>query len=134
MGQGDTVLNVFSSRPCCLPESVRKIIALLPLKATIKTRVHNERIDADIDRNEESLRILAQFGKDLGKLDGLEAIKKGIDELERSASIIKRGATVIKLEETRSLPHWADGRLEWFESQIKSRNSLQEKAAPTRTS
>jgi len=110
-------------------ESVRKIIALLPLKATIKTRVHNERIDADIDRNEESLRILAQFGKDLGKLDGLEAIKKGIDELERSASIIKRGATVIKLEETRSLPHWADGRLEWFESQIKSRNSLQEKSS-----
>ncbi|MHA0982544.1 AAA family ATPase [Kosakonia cowanii] len=110
-------------------ESVRKIIALLPLKATIKTRVHNETIDADIERNEESLRSLAQFGKDLGKLDGLEAIKKGIDELERSASIIKRGATVIKLEETRSLPNWADGRLEWFESQIKSRNSLQEKSS-----
>ena len=110
-------------------ESVRKIIALLPLKATIKIRVHNETIDADIDRNEESLRSLAQFGKDLGKLDGLEAIKKGIDELERSASIIKRGATVIKLEETRSLPNWADGRLEWFESQIKSRNSLQEKSS-----
>ncbi|EFA3620115.1 ATP-binding protein, partial [Escherichia coli] len=75
-------------------ESVRKIIALLPLKATIKTRVHNEAIDADIERNEESLRSLAQFGKDLGKLDVLEAIKKRIDELERSASIIKRGATV----------------------------------------
>ena len=110
-------------------ESVRKIIALLPLKATIKTRVHNETIDADIDRNEESLRSLAQFGKDLGKLDGLEAIKKGIGELERSASIIKRGATVIKLEEARSLPSWADGRLGWFESQIESRNSLREKSS-----
>ncbi|HCW0465386.1 TPA: AAA family ATPase [Pseudomonas aeruginosa] len=110
-------------------ESVRKITALLPLKATIKTRVHNETIDADIDRNEESLRSLAQFGKDLGKLDGLEAIKKGIDELERSASIIKRGATVIKLEEARSLPSWADGRLGWFESQIESRNSLREKSS-----
>ncbi|WP_398312822.1 AAA family ATPase [Zoogloea sp.] len=110
-------------------ESVRKITALLPLKATIKTRVHNETIDADIDRNEEALRSLAQFGKDLGKLDGLEAIKKGIDELERSASIIKRGATVIKLEEARSLPSWAVGRLEWFESQIESRNSLREKSS-----
>lgn len=109
-------------------ESVRKIITLLPLKATIKTRVHNETIDADIARNEETLRSLAQFGKDLGKLDVLEATKKGIDELERSASIIKRGATVIKPEEARLLPNWADGRLEWFESQIKSRNSLQEKS------
>ncbi|MGI2169238.1 AAA family ATPase [Shewanella sp. MF05960] len=105
-------------------ESVSKIIALLPLKATIKTRVYNETIDADIDRNEESLRSLARFGKDLGKLDGLEAIKKRIDELERAANIIKRGATVIKVEEARTLPNWKDGRLEWFELQIESRNRL----------
>lgn len=110
-------------------ESVRKIITLLPLKATIKTRVHNENIDADIDRNEESLRSLAQFGKDLGKLDGLDAIKKSIDELERSASIIKRGATAIKLDEARSLPNWAEGRLEWFESSIEARNSLRDKSS-----
>lgn len=110
-------------------ESVRKIIALLPLKSTIKTRVHNETIDADIDRNEESLKSLARFGKDLGKLDGLEAIKQGIDELERSANIIKRGAKVIKVEEARSLPNWEDGRLERFELQIESRNRLGEKSS-----
>ncbi|MBA2075276.1 AAA family ATPase [Aeromonas veronii] len=110
-------------------ESVRKIIALLPLKATIKTRVHNETIDAEIDLNEESLRSLAQFGKDLNKLDVLDAIKKIIDELESSAKIIKRGATAIKLEEARSLPNWADGRLEWFELQIESRNSLHERSS-----
>ncbi|MGP9497158.1 AAA family ATPase [Halomonas sp. AOP43-D1-4] len=108
-------------------ESVRKIIALLPLKATIKTRVHNETIEANIARNEESLRSLARFGKDLGKLDGLEAIKKRVGELERSAAIIKRGASIIKVEEAQSLPNWADGRLEWFESKIESRNSLREK-------
>jgi DNA repair protein SbcC/Rad50 len=110
-------------------ESVRKIIALLPLKATIKTRVHNEAIDADIERNEESLRSLAQFGKDLDKLDGLEAIKKEIDELERSAAIINRGASMINIEEAQSLPNWADGHLEWFELQIESRNSLREKSS-----
>ncbi|RWU24968.1 recombinase RecF [Pseudomonas alkylphenolica] len=110
-------------------ESVRKIIDLLPLKATIRTRVHNEAIDTDIDRNEESLKSLAQFGKDLGKLDTLEAIKKKIDELERAAGIIKRGATVIKLKEAQSLPNWAEGRLEWFESQIEARNNLQEKSS-----
>ncbi|MFM5305259.1 hypothetical protein ACET9S_20590 [Aeromonas caviae] len=110
-------------------ESVRKIIALLPLKATIKTRVHNETIDAEIDRNEESLRSLAQFGKDLGKLDFLDAIKKGIDKLERSANIIKRGAAAISFEEARILPNWADGRLDWFESQIESRNNLSEKSS-----
>lgn len=110
-------------------KSVRKIIALLPLKATIKTRVHNEAIDADIERNEESLRSLAKFGKDLDRLDVLDDIKKGIDELERSAAIIKRGAKAIKLEEARSLPSWAEGRLEWFVLQIESRNSLREKSS-----
>ena len=110
-------------------ESVRKLIALLPLKATIKTRIHNETIDAAIERNEEPLRNLARFGKDLGKLDGLEAIKQEIDELERSANIIKRGAKVIKVEEARSLPNWNDGRLEWFELQIESRNRLAEKSS-----
>lgn len=110
-------------------ESVRKIIALLPLKATIKTRVHNEAIEADIERNEESLRSLAQFGKDLNKLDGLEAIKKRINELDRSAAIIKRGASIIKVEEAKSLPNWADGRLDWFELQIESRDNLREKSS-----
>ncbi|EWG64842.1 MULTISPECIES: AAA family ATPase [unclassified Enterobacter] len=110
-------------------ESVRKLIALLPLKATIKTRIHNETIDAAIERNEESLRNLARFGNDLGKLDGLEAIKQEIDELERSANVIKRGAKVIKVEEARSLPNWNDGRLEWFELQIESRNRLAEKSS-----
>ena len=110
-------------------ESVRNLIALLPLKATIKTRIHNEAIDAAIERNEESLRSLARFGKDLGKLDGLEAIKHEIDELERSANIIKRSAKVIKVEEAQSLPNWEDGRLEWFELQIESRNRLEQKSS-----
>jgi DNA repair protein SbcC/Rad50 len=110
-------------------ESIRKITALLPLKATIKIRLHNEEIDADIARNEESLKRLAQFGKDLHKLDGLETIKKEMDELERSAVVIKRGATAIKIEEARTLPNWAEGRLEWFESQIESRNSLRDKSS-----
>lgn len=72
---------------------------------------------------------MAQFGKDLGKLDVLDAIKKDIDKLESSANIIKRGATAIKLEEARTLPNWADGRLGWFEVQIESRNSLLEKSS-----
>jgi exonuclease SbcC len=110
-------------------ESVRKIIDLLPLKVTIKIRVHNETIDADIARNEESLRSLARFGKDLGKLDGLEAIKKGIDELGSPVAIIKRGASMIKVEEAQSLPNWPDGRLKWFESKIESRIRLEEKSS-----
>lgn len=110
-------------------ESIRKITAILPLKATIRIRIHNEEVDADISRNEESLKSLAQFGKDLGKLDGLEPIKKEMNELERSAAIIKRGATAIKIEEARTLPNWTEGRLKWFESQIESRNSLRDKSS-----
>ncbi|WP_234778957.1 hypothetical protein, partial [Pseudomonas amygdali] len=106
-------------------EVVRKLTELLPLKATIRTRVQNEAIDAGIVRNEESLRSLAQFGSDIGKLDGLGTIKKELDELETSAGIIKRGATVIKTEEVQTLPNWTKSRLEWFESQIEYRNSLQ---------
>ena len=110
-------------------ESVRKIIALLPLKTTIKTRVQNETIDADIESNNESYRSLVQFGIDLNKLDELEKTKKRIDELERSAAIIKRGSSTIKVNEAKSLPNWSDGRLEWFESKIESRNSLQNKSS-----
>lgn len=106
-------------------ESIRKITALLPLKATIKTRVHNEKIDAGIERNEEYLKSLVQFGKDISKLSGLESIKNEIDKLERSANILKRGALVIKIEEAQSLPGWADGRIEWFQSQVESRDRLQ---------
>ena len=47
---------------------------------TLKTTVH---------WIQESLRSLAQFGEDLNELDNLEAIKKQIDDLEHSASIIK---------------------------------------------
>jgi len=114
-------------------ESVRKITSLLPLKSTIKIRVHNEEIDTDIERNEESFKSLAQFGKDLGKLDGLETIKKEMDALERSSAIIKRGAATITSEETRALPYWAKGRLEWFDVQIESRNNLGVKSSANAT-
>lgn len=109
-------------------ESIRKLTELLPLKTTISIRVHNEAIDADIVRNEESLRDLARFGTDLGKLDSLDAIKKELGSLEKFVSIIKRGAALIKTHEAQALPNWADGRLEWFESQILSRNKLQEQS------
>ncbi|WP_187229760.1 AAA family ATPase [Escherichia marmotae] len=106
-------------------EIVRKLTELLPLKATIRTRVQNEAIDADITRNEESLKSLAQFGCDIDKLDSLDAIKKELDELETSANIIKRGATIITIEEAQSMSNWEKSRLEWFDSQIEYRNNLQ---------
>jgi len=107
-------------------EMLRKLTGLLPLKATIRTRVQNEAIDADIIRNEASLKSLAKFGSDVGKLDGLDAIKKELDELQTSAGIIKSGATIITTEEAQRLPNWTEGRLEWFESQIEARNGFQE--------
>ncbi|MFA2151021.1 recombinase RecF, partial [Escherichia coli] len=70
---------------------------------------------------------LARFGNDLNKLDGLEAIKKELNELLKREGIIKRGATVINADEARSLSGWAQGRLEWFIEQIVIRDSLQEK-------
>ncbi|MCJ1886731.1 AAA family ATPase [Pseudomonas sp. LA21] len=108
-------------------ESTRKISELLPLKAAIHTRAHNEAIETDIEQKKDSLKILAQFGTDLDKLDGLDGIKKELDLSDKAAAIIKRGATIITIEEAQSLPGWAAGRLEWFEEQITARNALQTK-------
>lgn len=108
-------------------ESIRKINELMPLKAAIRTRTHNEAIETYIEQHKQSLRSLAQFGADLNKLDDLDNIKKELDKLEKAAGIIKRGATVITLEETQSLPSWTNARLEWFEEQITVRNDLQRK-------
>ncbi|MDU8459284.1 MULTISPECIES: AAA family ATPase [Pseudomonas syringae group] len=107
-------------------ESVRKITELLPLKATIRTRVFNDSIDAFIIRNEDSLKQLAEFGTDLDRLDELDAIKKGIEALRGLSAIIKRGALEIKTDDARKLTNWAEGRLEWFEAQILARDSLQQ--------
>lgn len=106
-------------------KSTQKISELLPLKAAIRTRALNEAIETYIEQNRESLRSLAQFGTDLDKLDDLDGTKKELDQLDKAAAIIKRGATVITIEEAQSLPGWAVGRLEWFEEQISARNDLQ---------
>ncbi|CAD5670221.1 AAA family ATPase [Escherichia coli] len=106
-------------------DTVQKISTLVPMKATIHNRIHNEAIETDIEKNKESFRSLVQFGVDLFKLTELENTKKELDQLEKANSIIKRGANVITLEEAQSLPGWSVGRLEWFEEKIKERNNLQ---------
>ncbi|EAW1150126.1 AAA family ATPase [Salmonella enterica] len=106
-------------------DTVQKISTLVPMKATIHNRIHNEAIETDIEKNKESFRSLVQFGVDLFKLTELENTKKELDQLEKANSIIKRGANVITLEEAQSLPGWSVGRLEWFEERIKERNNLQ---------
>lgn len=109
-------------------ESVRKITDLLPLKATIRTRIFNDSIDAFIIRNEESLKKLAEFGVDLDRLDELDTIKKEIETLGSLSAIIKRGALEIKADDARKLTNWAEGRFEWFEAQILARDSLQKQS------
>lgn len=106
-------------------ESVKKITDLLPLKATIRTRAFNDSIDVFVNRNEESLKKLAEFGTDLDSLDVLDTIKKEIEALGTLSAIIKRGALVIKPDDARKLTNWAENRLEWFEAQILARDSLQ---------
>lgn len=106
-------------------DTVQKISTLVPMKATIHNRIHNEAIETDIEKNKESFRSLVQFGVDLFKLTELENTKKELDQLEKANSIIKRGANVITLEEAQSLPGWSVGRLEWFEERVKERNNLQ---------
>ncbi|MFG0820645.1 AAA family ATPase [Pseudomonas sp. GLN_3] len=109
-------------------DSVRKITELLSLKATVRTRAHNDSVDAFVLRNEEPLRRLAEFGLDLERLDTLDTIKKEIDTLESSSVIIKRGATPISTEEARKIINWPKGRLDWFEEQILARDTIQKQS------
>lgn len=109
-------------------ENIHSLQRLALLKSAIQIRDKNESIENFIELNKDSIKSLARFGNDLNKLDGLEAIKKELNELLKREGIIKRGATVINADEARSLSGWAQGRLEWFIEQIVIRDSLQEKS------
>lgn len=108
-------------------ESIRKLTELLPHKAAIRIRAENEIIENDINLHAESLSSLAQLGIDLGKLESLDKIKAEIDQFTQATAIIKKGASVITVEQARTLPSWAPDRLERFEEQITTRDDLQKK-------
>jgi len=108
--------------------SIHKLNDLLPQKAAIRIRAENEVIEADIKRHSESLSSLAKLGSDISKLDDLDKTKKELDQLAKASAIIKKGTSVITAEQARTLPGWAADRLEWFESQITTRNKLQTKS------
>lgn len=106
-------------------ENIRRLQGLVTLKSTIQIRDRNDAIENYIEINSDAVRSLAGFGIDLGKLDGLDLIKKELNELAEAGGIVKRGATVIKADEANSLREWHPGRLEWFLEQIATRDSLQ---------
>lgn len=106
-------------------EHIHKLNDLLPQKIAIRIRAENEAIEADINRNVESISSIAKLGSDMSKLDDLDQAKKEIDLLAKATSIIKKGAAAITTEQARTLPGWTTDRLEWFESQITTRNNLQ---------
>lgn len=107
--------------------SIRKLNDLLPQKAAIRIRAENEAIEADINQHAESLSSLAKLGTDISKLDALDKIHQEIDRLAKFLAIISKGASVITIEQARSLPGWKSERLEWFETQISKRNDINTK-------
>ena len=109
-------------------ESIRKLSDLLPQKAAIRIRAENEAIEADISLHSDSLKDIAKLGADINKLDELDKIKSEIDQLTKATAIIKKGASVITLEQARTLPGWMTNQLELFEVQITTRNDLQAKS------
>lgn len=109
-------------------ENIQSLQRLALLKNAIQTRDKNDSIENFIELNKDSIKNLARFGNDLNKLDGLESIKKELNELLKCGGIIKRGATVIKADEAKSLVGWPQGRLELFLEQIVTRDSLQQKS------
>lgn len=109
-------------------DNIQNLQRLTLLKSAIQTRDKNDSIENFIELNKDSIKSLARFGNDLNKLDGLESIKKKLNELLKCGGIIKRGATVIKAHEAKSLVGWPQGRLELFLEQIVTRDSLQQKS------
>ncbi|SFM90475.1 AAA family ATPase [Rugamonas rubra] len=106
---------------------IHKLNDLLLLKAPIRIRAENEAIEADINLHTESLTNLARLGTELNKLDDLEKTKGEIDKLTKATAIIKKGASVITVDQAHTLPGWATDRLEWFAAQITIRDNLQTK-------
>lgn len=109
-------------------ESIGRLQSLVALKGAIQIRDKNEAIENYIALNRDSVKSLALFGSDIDKLDGLDVIKKELNELIKPGGIIKRGVTVIKADEAESLPGWGQGRLGWFLEQIVFRDALQQKS------
>lgn len=110
-------------------DNIQSLQRLALLKNAIQIRDKNDSIENFIEINKDSIKILARFGNDLNKLDGLDAAKKELNKLFKRGGIIKRGATVIKADEAKSLTGWPQGRLEWFLEQIVTRDSLQKKSS-----
>lgn len=108
-------------------DSISKLNNLISQKAAIRIRAENEAIEADITFHSELLGSLAKLGTDADKLDNLDTMKSEIDRLTKATTIIKKGASVITAEQARTLPYLAEGRLEWFELQIETRDDLQKK-------
>lgn len=109
-------------------EVTRKLQELLPLKSAIKIRAQNEQIESYIHKNMALLQSLVQFGIDIDKLSALDSKKNELNQLIKAKAIIQRGAAVITLPETRSLPYWETERLSRFEDQITVRQDLQLKS------
>ncbi|WP_349618463.1 AAA family ATPase, partial [Azotobacter salinestris] len=93
-------------------EKIRRLQGLVALKNAIRIRDKNEAIENYIELNKDSVKSLARFGSDLDKLDGLDITKKELNELTKFYGIIKRGATIIKADEAKSLPGWGQGRMD----------------------
>ncbi|ASK56260.1 recombinase RecF [Vibrio tarriae] len=104
---------------------ILKLQELLPLKSAIKIRAQNEQIESYIHNNMALLQSLVQFGIDTDKLSALDSTKNELNQLIKAKAIIQRGAAVITLPETRSLPYWEAERLNRFEDQITVRKDLQ---------
>lgn len=110
-------------------ENIQSLQRLVLLKSAIQTRDKNDSIENFIELNKDSIKSLARFGNDLNKLDGLEFTKKELNQLFKQGGIIKRGATVIKADEAKSLIGWPQERLKLFLEQIVTRDLLQQKSA-----
>ncbi|MBD8850478.1 AAA family ATPase [Enterobacter hormaechei] len=108
-----------------LLDSIRKLSDLLAQKAAIRIRANNETIEADVNAHMELLNSLARMGADINKLEELEESKKELDQHTTATAIIKMGASVITVEQARTLKGWLPNRLEWFETKITERNGLQ---------
>jgi exonuclease SbcC len=108
-------------------ETIRKLGSLLSQKTAIRIKAENEVIEADITRNAELLSSLATLGTDINKLDDLDNTKEEIDQLSKATATINKGASVITVEQARTLPGWKNDQLERFEMQVTTRNDLQAK-------
>lgn len=110
----------------CLTK-VQKIIDLHPLKSSIASRIHNNKIDKFLIRERETIRALVQLGKNTKKIFHFDEQIKSIDSLNLYKSILQKDINSINQSDIEIIESENSFIIEKISKDIQQRDILLKK-------